>query len=113
MKVKFLGVECDVVFRRYNETGGVAIELVCPFNEEQGYAEPMAMATVNIGLLGVGEVAIKNYSENEGMLKALIEAGVVHSPHRFVQSGFVGIPICYLTEATHEATAAAGWEPRS
>ena len=42
------------------------------------------------------EVAIKNYSENEGILKSLIKAGIVAPPHRDVPSGFVFIPICKL-----------------
>ena len=42
------------------------------------------------------EVAIKNYSENEGILKSLLKARIVAPPHRFVSSGFVQIPICKL-----------------
>jgi hypothetical protein len=42
------------------------------------------------------EVAIKNYSENEGILESLLEAGIVSPPHRFISSGFVQIPICKM-----------------
>ena len=42
------------------------------------------------------EVAIKNYSENEGILQSLLKARIVAPPHRFVSSGFVQIPICKL-----------------
>lgn len=43
-----------------------------------------------------GEVAIKNYSENEGILDDLIKEGIVAKPHRKIRSGFVEIPICRL-----------------
>lgn len=44
------------------------------------------------------EVAIKDYSENEGVLAALIGVKVVAPPHRFVPSinGHVQFPICRL-----------------
>ena len=42
------------------------------------------------------EVAIKNYSENEGILKSLLNAGIIATPHRFISSGFVQIPICKI-----------------
>jgi hypothetical protein len=34
--------------------------------------------------LGDDEVAIKDFAENEGALKALLKAQVVHEPHRFI-----------------------------
>ena len=42
------------------------------------------------------EVAIKNYSENEGILETLLESGIIATPHRFISSGFVQIPICKM-----------------
>ena len=42
------------------------------------------------------EVAIKNYSENEGILETLLESGIIATPHRFISSGFVQIPICKI-----------------
>ena len=45
------------------------------------------------------EIAIKDYSECEGVLDALVAAGAVTPPHRFVASGHVEIPICYVTSA--------------
>lgn len=50
------------------------------------------------GLQG-DEIAIKNYSEGEGVLEGLLEAGVVTQPHRSIRSGFVSIPVVRLTEA--------------
>ena len=58
----------------------------------------VAIATVNIPEIPLesDEVIIKDYSENEGMLKALLTAGIVAEPHRFVGSGFVTMPVCRL-----------------
>ena len=57
---------------------------------------PYMCATVNVDGLSENEVAIKNYSENEGILPVLISEGIVKEPHRYVNSGFVKIPICEL-----------------
>lgn len=62
--------------------------------------EAVAKCTVNVVMLGLGpdEVAIKDYSENAGMLDALIAQDVVLPPHDYFASGHVRIPICRLTE---------------
>ena len=58
---------------------------------------PFATATIAVDdQLLEDEVAIKNYSENEGILFSLIEAGVVDYPHEFIQSGHVNVPVCKL-----------------
>lgn len=57
---------------------------------------PYATASVSIPGLTEDEVGIKNYSENEGILDFLVENNIVHQPHRFVESGFVIIPVCKM-----------------
>ena len=57
---------------------------------------PYMSVTVNVDGLDENEVAIKNYSENEGILDVLVNEGIVKPPHRHVKSGFVLIPICEL-----------------
>jgi hypothetical protein len=58
---------------------------------------PYATATSTIqGNLEEGEVAIKDWSENEGILNFLMENKFVERPHRFVEQGFVKVPICKL-----------------
>jgi hypothetical protein len=57
---------------------------------------PYMSVTVNVDGLDENEVAIKNYSENEGILDVLVDEGIVKPPHRHVKSGFVIIPICEL-----------------
>jgi len=59
---------------------------------------PYATATVAVedGLLKEGEVAIKDWSENAGILDTLVDAEVVEFPHAYIQSGYVKVPICKL-----------------
>lgn len=70
--------------------GSVSIQL---FDSEDG--SPYATATTHLsGQLEKGEIAIKDWSENEGILDFLIENNIVTKPHRFINSGFVSVPIC-------------------
>jgi hypothetical protein len=74
--------------------GRIAIQLV---DAEDGL--PVAKASVNVpdANLAPDEIAIKDYFENEGMLDALLEAGVVEAPHRRISAGYVqGIPVVRL-----------------
>ena len=59
---------------------------------------PVAVATVNIPDADVpdGCVTVKDYSENEGMLDALIAADIVGQPVGEISSGFVRTPVCPL-----------------
>lgn len=57
---------------------------------------PFAKASVQIKDLESNEIAIKNYSENEGILEYLCENKIITQPHRYVESGYVTIPICYF-----------------
>lgn len=75
----------------------IALELI-----EIGTGDPIAVATVNIPdqRMDSDEVAIKDYSENEGMLKALVNAQIIKLPHRYIDQGFVTIPVCKLITPT-------------
>ena len=57
---------------------------------------PFANCTVPFSDLEKNEVAVKDYSENEGMLEFLVKNHIVQAPHRFIESGFVKIPVCKL-----------------
>ena len=57
---------------------------------------PFATCTVPFSDLEKDEVAVKDYSENEGMLEFLVKNHIVQAPHRFIASGFVKIPVCKL-----------------
>jgi hypothetical protein len=72
--------------------GGIRIQL---YDSKDG--TPYATATARIEeKLEPGEVAIKDWSENEGILEFLIQNKIVKEPHRFAESGYVKVPICEL-----------------
>ena len=70
---------------------------VYSFNDDYKFWEPYATATVIIPGLSTDEYAIKDYSENDGILDMLLEQEVVVEPHRYAYSGYVMIPICRLS----------------
>jgi hypothetical protein len=88
--MNFLGIECAIRFGNYAQ-GGTAVWLI---DDETG--EPVTNVTSWIPGLAPDEIAIKNYSENEGMLNAFLATGLINPPHRHIHSGFVSFPICRL-----------------
>lgn len=74
----------DVVILEYTN-GGSAIQL---FEKN----DPFMTATVWLPGLNADEVAIKDYSENEGILAALIQAGIISDVLYYNES----FPICKL-----------------
>jgi len=92
-KVNFVGFDCVVVKTQYVENDRIALVL-----EDVNDGATVATATVNIPNVDLApdEVLIKNYSENDGMLNTLINAGIVEKSDRKVCNGFVTIPICKL-----------------
>lgn len=93
--IRFENWNCILRQRQY-ANGRIALELIdadVPYRNES-----VAVCTVNLPnvRMAADEVAIKDYSENEGMLNVLIAHGIVSTPLRYVQSGFVEIPICKL-----------------
>ena len=95
-KVKFNNSLCDVEFHHYPHNNQTAILLT-----ENGL--PVAKATICVDVeIGPDEVVIKDYSENEGMLEALVNAGIVTQTNKIVQSGFVNAPVAKLIGACHD-----------
>lgn len=95
MQVKFKQWDC-ITKGMYYASGARAIHLI-----DENTGEPIATATVNI----VGEkikdsqVFVKDYSENEGMTKALIEAGIIEkNPVLTVRTGYVKATAYNLTQ---------------
>ena len=82
------------VMDTYKPGGGKAIEL---FTDDEEM-EPWTMATSNLAGISLAddEVLIKTYSENEGLLEDMEEAGIVRRTGRYIPSGFVNIPVCKL-----------------
>lgn len=91
--------KCVIQEERYAENGRLCLKLVGAAKEEYE-GEPITTATCNISCMPLreDEVLIKNYSENEGMVEALFKARVIKWPKRWVESGFVKIPVCELAE---------------
>jgi hypothetical protein len=101
--VKFKEWNCLLKFGQY-ENGRIAIELMNadPIKEDWGEMAPnterIAVATVNVPDVDLkdNEIVVKDYSENDGMLAALIHGCVVHMPHKYVKTGFIECPVCIL-----------------
>ena len=101
MRVQFKDWDCEVKKIKYTDNGRTALSLIAWADDpKEGIfkGEPIAMATVNIPEcpLGVDEVIIKDYSENEGMLECLLKAGIIELTGVRVQTGFVECPVCVL-----------------
>ena len=96
--VTLFGRLCTVEFEEY-QNGRIAIELI-----EKDTGEPYTTATINMPNvpLAKDEVIIKNYSENEGVLDALVKAGVVSKPIRTVPAGFATADVCKLLYTPNE-----------
>jgi hypothetical protein len=100
--VRFKDWDCIVQKCQYGN-GRPALQLI-----DANDGDPIATATVNLPDVPAGpnEVFIKDYSENEGMLKALTDAGVIKPTGDSVRSGFVTVPRAELQppfrELTHE-----------
>lgn len=89
-KVTFMGTECMV--KVYEIGGNLNIQLI---TADDGQA--FAKASTSLGIsLPKGQVYIKSYSENEGMLECLQEAGLIKRVIRWDTSGFVKVPLVEL-----------------
>lgn len=67
-EITFLETVCNVIKTYYLTNGNIALELV-----EKETGEPFLVASTNLSRkLKDGEVYIKNYSENEGIKRNLI-----------------------------------------
>lgn len=85
--VSFAGFECKAFRTTYQNDGATAIYL-----DDAGTGEPVATATVNVpgvsDALNSNETLVKDYAENEGILKALVDAGIVEDTGRTVPVGY-------------------------
>jgi hypothetical protein len=87
----YKGTLCNLRVGKYLNKN-TAIELVSTET-----AEIKATATSNLDeVLPEGQVYIKDYSENEGMLEALQQEGIIGDIISVRRSGFVQIPVCTL-----------------
>lgn len=88
-EVKFAGFDCIVKRTKYMNNNNLALVLL---DKESG--EMVARVTVNTEQKLPDDVAlVKDYSENEGMLEAITEAGLVEEVIGYAPLGFVVAPI--------------------
>lgn len=82
--VRFCGFNCIVEKHKYNN-GRIALRLI---DVEDKF--PVATASVNIphAPCGENETYIKDYSENDGILNALISAKIVRDTGKNAIAGF-------------------------
>ena len=89
-------IEYDhISYSKYISNNRLSITL----NDSDGW--PILIATVNISntKLDYNEVAIKNWGENQNVLELLIDDNIITPPHRYVKSGYVDVPICYIVDS--------------
>lgn len=92
IRTKYIHDECILSIGHY-PNDRIALVLRTPEDE------PVAVLTTNLpnNPMRDDEVAIKDYSENEGVLQCLIDHRLVLPAHRWITSGHVLIPVCQLT----------------
>ncbi len=94
MKIKIKYGEydnCSLHFFKYiNGQQGLAIQ------DEYGHSLINVTKYLFGQLISKNQILIKNYSENEGILKCLIEQGIIADTSITVQSGYVDLHICEL-----------------
>ena len=98
--IKFKDWECSVHFRTYGN-GRTAIELLIAEDDPKNECfkgEPVLVATVNCPEfpLGTNQVLIKNWSENEGILKVLIDEKIVKYLNYDHPMGYPRANLCEL-----------------
>lgn len=93
--VRFGGYTCNAYRTTYPEGDATAIYL-----DDVRDGAAVATATVNVPeanpRLGIGAVLIKDYSENEGMMAALEEAGIAADTGKTIPTGFTHARIARL-----------------
>lgn len=92
-------------FEQYANNGTLAIRLVVDGNQGDSYdGEPWAHTTINIAApqdtatIKRGNVALKDWSENQGLPELMVKAGIVTAENREINDA----PIFMLTEKALE-----------
>lgn len=95
VEVEFAGIRSRLIQTSYAHAVALALLLVDAYD-----GSPVITASVNIAgvseTLPGGQFALKEYSEGEGLLAALEDAGIVEDTGRSVATGFVQCPIVRL-----------------
>ena len=96
IRVDFDEWQCHVMMERYQD-GGLSLRL----GDDEG---PIARATANVPGVSIAEdqVLIKDYSENEGVLQALSNAGLLSDTGRTVPSGDCLLHVAQLSDHVYQ-----------
>ncbi|MEW8046616.1 MAG: hypothetical protein AB2805_09010 [Candidatus Thiodiazotropha sp.] len=99
MNVRFKEWECVVEVSKYGN-GRTAILL------RNVAGEPVAKATVNVTLFqpAEGEVLIKDYAENEGILACLTDIGLLEPTGKELWVGHDKLHICKINNQDYQST---------
>lgn len=92
----YAGYDVELEWGKYVYTDNTAINLV-----EKGTGELITTVTVNLEDVKVDEdiIGVKDYSENEGMVKFLIDNELIETGFEMLEPrGFVLIPYYRLTD---------------
>ena len=96
--------KCLLKASTYSAYGNIAIQAFATTESRTANGERLepgedwGVLTVNPAEeLGDRVVCVKDYSEGEGNLRTLLDAGIVETPYRYIPSGFVTLPVCRLT----------------
>lgn len=102
MKVTFLNTECIAVMYRDTYRHLTDITLY-----ELATGEDFMTATVVIDrFVDADQCIIKNYSENTGILQALIKADIITTVLEVIPAGYTSVHRCQLSEEFLRASAA-------
>tara|TARA_Y100001968_G_scaffold252822_1_gene238354 strand:+ start:45 stop:554 length:510 start_codon:yes stop_codon:yes gene_type:complete len=101
--VTFMGIDCEIDKRAYPHNKQPALQLFAadsPGNREMGihHGAPVLTATACLPDFPFqeGETAIKDYSENEGILDVLVQAKIIELTGKSARSGFCNLPVVKL-----------------
>lgn len=92
-QIVFQGKNYFVVQSTYPTTAHIRLDIV---EVKTGLPFMFATADLEHVELDEDEVLIKNYSENQGILKALVAGGIIYRSHAKVEAGFERLNICQI-----------------
>ena len=91
VKFNFYNKELIIYPASYSNNNNLALLLRREDEDEEDY---YGVVSVNTYMpLPNNMAAIKDYSENEGILEALISQSIITGPVRYISSGYVSIPV--------------------
>ena len=88
-----------VTLARYHADKSLCIRLEALDGEPWATATVCMEGTNQAPVLAENQVIIKDWSENTGILSALIAANIVHPPFASCMAGFTSASICNLTDS--------------